>query len=140
MRATRRARVAVVAALLLLSGCSDDTGPASGSGAVTGSTGPAGSTVGSAPGPGPVWLAAFRVEADANALDADTQAILDAAGPAIFAGPVACFQDFPEGVAPSSDAYVLGVIASTRDQVDEAVARVGLTPIFVERLTNTCVD
>jgi len=131
MRAPGRA--VVVAALLLLSACSDDPG-SQGSG--TGVTGPSGPTL----GPRPVWLAAFRVEADPNALDADTQAIMEAAGPAIFTGPVACFQGFPEGFAPTPDAYVMGVISPTREGVDEAVARVGLTPLFVERMPNTCVD
>ncbi|MFN8234279.1 MAG: hypothetical protein U0V56_12685, partial [Actinomycetota bacterium] len=110
----------MVAALLLLSACSDDPGSqGSGTGAPTGAptgvTGPSGPTL----GPRPVWLAAFRVEADPNALDADTQAIMEAAGPAIFTGPVACFQGFPEGFAPTPDAYVMGVISPTREGVDE---------------------
>lgn len=137
MRAPGVGRLVVVAGLTLLGGCAGEPGPGTDTGAATGTTGP---TVSTAPGPGPVWLAAFRVEADPNALDADTQAIMDEAGPAIFTGPIACFDGFPGGFVPSPDAYVFGVIAQTRAQVDEVVERVGLTPIFVERLTNVCVD
>lgn len=137
MRAPGLGRLVVVAGLALLGGCDGEPDPGTGAGAVTG---PTGATVSSAPGPGPVWLAAFRVEADSNALNADTQAIMDLAGPAIFAGPIACFEGFPPEFVPSPDAYVLGVIAPTRAEVDQVVERVGLTPIFVERLPNVCVD
>ncbi len=127
--------VAVVAlgAALSLVACGGNVGaapdPATGSAAIP-----------TIAGPTPAWLAAFRIEADSNALNADTQAIMDMAGPAIFAGPVACFEGFPSERAPTSDAYVLGVIAPTRTEVEAAVERVGRDPLFVVRVTVTCVD
>lgn len=147
-------RMALALAVVLLVACADGgvagggaTGPdATGSDATgVGSASPTGpSPTGPSstpsPWPQPVWLAGFRVEADSNALNADTQAIMEEAGPAIFAGPVACFQGIPAEFMVTPDAYVLGVIGPTRADVDAAVERVGWTPLFVVRATTMCVD
>ena len=87
-----------------------------------------------------MWLAGLRVEADPEDLQPDTQAMMEAAGTAIFAGPVLCFDSVPAEFVPSPDAYVLGLVAPSREELDAAVHRVGREPIFVVQVTNTCVD
>ncbi len=91
-------------------------------------------------GPSAVWLAGLRVEADSEDLNADTQKILEAAGTAIFTGPVSCFDSVPAEFVPAPDAYVLGLVAPSREELEVAVDRVGREPIFVVQVTNTCVD
>jgi hypothetical protein len=125
-------RLVAMLALALFGACGGNAGSGPGSG-VSAAVSPSG-------GPSPTWLAAFRVEADSNALNADTDAIVEAAGPAIFAGPAACFVGFPSEHLPAPDAYVLGVVAPTRAEVEAAVDRVGRDPLFVVRVTAMCVD
>jgi hypothetical protein len=133
VRSGRRSVAGLALALALLGGCGETGGidpePVAGAGETLPPSGPA-----------PAWLAAFRVESDSNALNADTEAIMEAAGPAIFAGPVACFGGFPSEHVPAPDAYVLGVVAPTRAEVEAAVERVGRDPLFVVQVTARCVD
>jgi hypothetical protein len=129
---------AVVALAVVLTACSRD---GTGDGAVTLESPGTGTPTGSShSGPSTVWLAGLRVEADPEDLQADTQAIMEAAGTAIFVGPVSCFDSVPAEFVPSPDAYVLGLVAPSREELDQAVDRVGREPIFVVQVTNTCVD
>jgi hypothetical protein len=129
---------AIVALFVLLTACTED-----GTAGATMTLDPTSpdSQIGSPQsGPSAVWLAGLRVEVDPEDLQADTREIMDEAGSAIFAGPVSCFDSVPAEFVPAPDAYVLGLVAPSKEELDEAVDRVGREPIFVEQVTNTCVD
>jgi hypothetical protein len=134
MRAPRWGRATWILVLTILIGCGGEVGDRARKDATAPTSGP------TSAGPFPEWLAVFRVEADSNALNADTQAVKEAVGPAVFAGPAACFEGLPVGHIPAPDAYVLGVVATTRAQLDATVELAGREPLFVGRFTTVCVD
>jgi hypothetical protein len=86
-----------------------------------------------------VWLAALRIEADPNDLDAETQELLATVPSALVVAPLVCFKGLPEDVA-GQDAYVLGLESESMTELDRVVAETGRDPLFVVRVRDFCVD
>jgi hypothetical protein len=86
-----------------------------------------------------VWLAALRIEADPNDLDADTQELLATVPSELVVAPVVCFKGLPEDFA-GQDAYVLGLESESRTELDRVVAETGRDPLFIVRVRDFCVD
>jgi hypothetical protein len=86
-----------------------------------------------------VWLAALRIEADPNDLDADTQELLATVPSALVVAPLVCFKGLPEDIAVQ-DAYVLGLESESMTELDRVVAETGRDPLFVVRVRDFCVD
>jgi hypothetical protein len=138
MKPDRRARLAVVAVMVLLlatatAGCSeaerdrtldlgrsDDPSPAATTGSVQ------------------EWIAVFRTEADPRDMREDTAVVVSIVGGSIVVSPVACFEGLPADLP--LDAYLLGVVAPTKDALDEIVADVDRTAIFVGQVRTMCLD
>ncbi len=96
---------------------------------------PSGSTATSSPGS---WLAALRVERDPDALDADTSELSDVLGGSLVVSPVSCFRGLPPDVDPS--AYVLGVVAPDRAELDDLVRLTHREPLFEAEVDVLCTD
>jgi hypothetical protein len=125
----RRGRAAFLSVLLLAStACASGASPSA-----TPSTRdtPSGDT-------GDPWLAALRVDADPDALDADTHALKDVLGGALIVSPASCFRGLPESV--EATAYVLGVQASTQEELRALVERTERDPVFEVRVHMLCTD
>jgi hypothetical protein len=90
------------------------------------------------PSPGDTWLAALRVEADPDALDADTRDLKDVLGEALIVSPASCLRGLPADVDVT--AYVLGVQASTQAELRTLVARTHLDPAFEVPVQVLCID
>jgi hypothetical protein len=84
------------------------------------------------------WIAVFRTEADPHDMNEDAADVLAIAGDAIAVSPVACFGGLPADIP--LDSYVLGVVAPTKDALDEIVAEVGRTAIFEGQVRTMCLD
>jgi hypothetical protein len=84
------------------------------------------------------WIAVFRTEADPHDMSNDTADVLAIAGGFIVVSPVACFEGLPADF--HLDAYLLGVVASTKGALDEVVASVGRTAIFEGQVRTMCLD
>jgi len=84
------------------------------------------------------WIAVFRTEADPHDMSDDTADVLSIVGGSIVVSPVACFDGLPAGF--HLDAYLLGVVAPTKDALDEVVASVGRTVIFEGQVRTMCLD
>ena len=85
-----------------------------------------------------VWLAALRIAADPDDLDADTQELLASVPSALVVAPLVCFKGLPEDVA-GQDAYVLGLESETMAELDRVVATTGREPLFVVQVRDFCV-
>jgi hypothetical protein len=136
--------VALVAVLVLAAmapACSDDGGSrtldlsGSGSDAPTTETG---SGSGSGSGSVQKWIGVLRVEADPHDLSADTADVLAIVGGAIAVSPVACFEGLPADLP--LDAYLLGVTASTKEELDGLLADVDRTVLFEGQVRTMCLD
>ena len=86
-----------------------------------------------------VWLAALRIEADSNDLNADTQELLATVPSALVVAPLVCFKGLPEDVA-GQDAYVLGLESESMAELDRVVAETGRDPLFVVHVRDFCID
>jgi hypothetical protein len=86
-----------------------------------------------------VWLAALRIEADPNDLDAETQELLATVPSALVVAPLMCFRGLPEDVA-GEDAYLLGLESESSSELDRVVAETGRDPLFVVRVRDFCLD
>ena len=84
------------------------------------------------------WIAVFRTEADPHDMSDDTADVLAIVGGSIAVSPVACFEGLPADF--HLDDYLLGVVAPTKDTLDQVVARVGRTPIFEGQVRTMCLD
>jgi hypothetical protein len=84
------------------------------------------------------WIAVFRTEADPRDMREDTADVLSIVGGSIVVSPVACFEGLPADLP--LDAYLLGVVAPTRDALDEIVAEVDRTAIFEGQVRTMCLD
>ncbi len=84
------------------------------------------------------WIAVFRTEADPHDMSEETADVLEIVGGSIVVSPVACFEGLPADF--HLDAYLLGVVAPTKDALDEVVARVGRTVIFEGQVRTMCLD
>ncbi len=84
------------------------------------------------------WIAVFRTEADPHDMSEDTADVLAIAGGAIVVSPVACFEGLPADLR--LDSYLLGVVAPSKDALDEIVAEVDRTAIFEGQVRTMCLD
>jgi hypothetical protein len=84
------------------------------------------------------WIAVFRTEADPHDMSDETADVLSIVGGSIVVSPVACFEGLPADFR--LDAYLLGVVAPTKDALDEVVATVGRTAIFEGQVRTMCLD
>lgn len=144
-----RAAAMMIAAAAFLAACRGGTGarptasaspssPPATTASPSLSAAPSGSPV---PGTGLValWLAGFRV-ANVRALSADTQEFMDLVGSAIDVAPVSCFDGLPPRYARRPNAYILGVIADSRDRLEEVIRSTGREPLFVAWVRTMCID
>ena len=97
-------------------------------------------TVTSGTGTGSVteWLAIFRTEPDARSLNDDTAAVKGIVGGSIVVSPAACFDGLPSSIQP--DAYVLGVVAPTKQEVHALVVEVDRPTLFEGQVRTMCLD
>jgi hypothetical protein len=84
------------------------------------------------------WIAVFRTEADPHDMSDDTADVLAIVGGSIVVSPVACFQGLPADF--HLDAYLLGVVAPTKEALDQVVSTVGRTAIFEGQVRTMCLD
>ena len=84
------------------------------------------------------WIAVFRTEADPRDMSEDTADVLAVVGGAIVVSPAACFEGLPADIP--LDSYLLGVVAPTKDALDEIVAEVDRTVIFEGQVRTMCLD
>ena len=84
------------------------------------------------------WIAVFRTEADPHDMGEDTSDVLAVAGCAIVVSPAACFEGLPADIL--LDSYVLGVVAPTKEALDEIVAEVERAVIFEGQVRTMCLD
>jgi len=85
-----------------------------------------------------VWLAALRIARDPNDLDADAQLVLSRVDGATVVTPAGCFRGLPDGPGPSD--YILGVVASTRSELERQVATSGFASMFEANVRVLCID
>jgi hypothetical protein len=71
-------------------------------------------------------------------MEGDTADVLAVVGGAIVVSPVACFEGLPAELAP--DSYLLGVVAPTKDALDEILVEVDRTVIFEGQVRTMCLD
>jgi hypothetical protein len=128
---TRQRRRAACLSLLLLASTACANGAANPSAASS-----TGHTISASPGD--TWLAGLRVEADPDALDADTGALKDVLGGALIVSPASCFRGLPAEV--DATAYVLGVQASTQEELRALVVQTERDPVFEVRVQMLCTD
>jgi hypothetical protein len=83
-------------------------------------------------------VAVLRVEADPNALDADTRDLKDVLGGALLVSPAACLV----GLGPEVDAsaYILGIQAPTQAELRSLVAMTDRDPMLEFRVDMLCTD
>lgn len=137
--AARIATLTVVAAVLLAA-CRAGTGARP---TVASSASPAPTSVSASPSPIPplgtrVWLGGLRVASDPRKLNADTQLLLTRVDGATVVTPASCFEGLPAGLTPSD--YIMGVVAGTKDELDQLVATSGFEVLFEVRVRVLCVD
>ena len=84
------------------------------------------------------WLAVLRTEADVAMLNDDTAAVKDIVDGSIVVSPAACFDGLPGSIDPS--AYLLGVVAPTKEELDQLLAKLDRPMIFEGRVKTMCLD
>lgn len=84
------------------------------------------------------WLGVLRTDADVDTLDADTAAVMAVVDGSIVVSPVACFEGLPASFEP--DAYVLGVVAGSKELLDQLLDEVGRPTIFEGQVRTMCLD
>lgn len=84
------------------------------------------------------WLGVLRTDADVDALDADTEAVMAVVDGSIVVSPVACFDGLPASFEP--DAYLLGVVAGSRDLLEEVLGKVSRPVMFEGQVRTMCLD
>jgi hypothetical protein len=84
------------------------------------------------------WIAVFRTEADPHDMSGETADLLTIVGGSIVVSPVACFEGLPASF--HLDAYLLGVVAPTKDALDGVVATVDRAAIFEGQVRTMCLD
>ena len=84
------------------------------------------------------WLGVLRVATDVDDLDADTHAVKAVVDGSIVVSPVACFEGLPGTY--EGDTYLLGVVATTKESLDELLGKVGRPAIFEGRVRTMCLD
>jgi hypothetical protein len=77
------------------------------------------------------WVAAFHTATDLEALDDDTEALMEVAPDRLVVGPVGCHKGLAEALGvPESDAYFSGVVSPTRRALDRSVELAVRHPLF----------
>jgi hypothetical protein len=89
------------------------------------------------PKPADEWLAVFETARDPNRLDALTKKLVDDFGRATVTTPAFCFH-LPASAGIAPDAYVVGLIAATRQELSDKVGEAGLEPAFIGNVHDTC--
>lgn len=84
------------------------------------------------------WIAVLRTEADPRDMSGDTARVLAVVGGAIVVSPVACFEGLPADL--QLDSYLLGVVAPTKEGLDEIVSEVDRAVIFEGQVRTMCLD
>lgn len=84
------------------------------------------------------WIAVFRTEGDPRDMGEDSDDVLAVVDGAIVVSPAACFEGLPADIP--LDAYVLGVVAPTKDALDEIVSEVHRDVIFEGQVRTMCLD
>lgn len=123
-----------IVAFVMLTACSKD---GTRDGAVTLDPPSTGSSV-TGEGSVTTWLGVLRTDADVDTLDADTAAVMAVVDGSIVVSPVACFDGLPASFEP--DAYVLGVVAGSKELLDRLLDEVGRPAIFEGQVRTMCLD
>jgi hypothetical protein len=74
------------------------------------------------------WVGVLRTATDLEDLDADTDALMEAAGRNLIIGPVGCHRGLAMALGVPLDASFSGVVASSRRALDRALARATAHP------------
>ena len=84
------------------------------------------------------WLGVLKTEKVVARLNDDTAAVRAIVHGSIVASPAACFDGLPASFEP--DSYLLGVVAPTKEELDQLVARTGRSTIFEGQVRTMCLD
>jgi len=131
-----RVAAGVVLTALVLAGCAGDRAATPRSTATPGRGSPA------AEGPSPlhVWIAVFRTAQNPSDLDAASRDLMQRAGTAVVVAPEGCFGGLRgQGDIGPGD-YVLGAMAGSRDDLEQAVQRAGEEPVVTARVEDLCPE
>ncbi|MEO8293263.1 MAG: hypothetical protein ABI635_08990 [Actinomycetota bacterium] len=121
--------------LLAATACAEASSPSS---SPSPSTSPS-TVAGASESPGAsIWLAALRIEADPETLDADTADLKDILGGGLIVSPANCFVGLPPEV--SGGDYVLGAQAPTEAELTALVEKTGRDPVFEGQVQMLCLD
>jgi len=83
------------------------------------------------------WLAAIEIAVRADDLDAATERVRAALGPALVVSPVDCFDGLP---AAAGEGYVIGALAASRAAAEASVVEAGEPVLFTASVTILCTD
>ena len=85
-----------------------------------------------------VWLAGLAQAADPNALDAQYARLEPVLGPTLNTSPGTCYSGTP---APfDGPKYLLVIIAGSKAELDQLVAKAGEPTLFESKATQMCLD
>ena len=135
---TVRRRALVVAAVLLVTTAATACSTSGGARTLDLSAPPSSPSPDAGTGSVEEWIAVFRTEADPHDMSDETADVLAIVGGSIVVSPVACFEGLPADF--HLDSYLLGVVATTKEALDEVVDSVGRTVIFEGRVRTMCLD
>jgi hypothetical protein len=124
---------AIVALVVVFTACSKD---GTGDGTATLASPATGSSI--TGGSVTKWLGVLRTDADVDALDADTAAVMAVVDGSIVVSPVACFDGLPASFELA--AYVLGVVAESKELLDRRLDELGRPTIFEGQVRTMCLD
>jgi len=90
------------------------------------------------------WLAVFLVAQDPRDLDDETEELMGAAPEAMIVSPVGCHDGLADELDADAGAYVIGVVARSKEELDRAVEDARRStpfadePLFRGELTVLC--
>lgn len=84
------------------------------------------------------WVAVFDTARDPNDLEQEQAGLLERVEGAILVAPAGCHEGLPKALKVDDGTYVLGVVALTKQQMEQAVDRAERDPIFRGQLTLLC--
>jgi len=129
-------RVVALAGLLAVgAGCAEDERPQAGP-----TTSPTFEDVtGTSPGT-LEWLAVFETAEDSTELEDIQDEIIEASPENVAVSPAGCWEEVPGELGLEEDDYVAGVVATSPEDLQEAVDAVGREPVFEGQVTLIACD
>jgi hypothetical protein len=86
------------------------------------------------------WVAVFDTAGHPDNLDPSTEVLLDAVGGNVAVQPVQCWEGLAEDLEVGAGEYAAAVIATSAEELNRLVDRVGEEPIGTGRYQAFCLD